>query len=160
MRTSRKVKATPLATAEGLMQVRIVRAWGCPMDVVADYLRQRRLGRVDEHTQRTVDGYLSEVHAGMDARTVFARVPKKRRGERKNVARERALCIECLRLEADFSLTRARAKDQLSAAWGVEIRTIERALKAWEDELVASRALDLYRANLKARADWMEKRQK
>ncbi len=84
--------------------------------------------------QRQVDRLLGKVVKGEDPAKVFRLEPKKRRGERKDVAREQALCLEVLRLTMLHAVRESDATDDVAGAFAVDVRMVQRAVKAWRED--------------------------
>jgi hypothetical protein len=112
--------------------------------------RNREDGRPHPRLQVKVDALLRQVLSGKDLRTVFALDRKKKRGERRDVKKEQAMCAEVMRLTADGSITVAAAKDAVAAEFDVgSTRAVERALRSWREHLTKLNFLESYLTSLR-----------
>jgi hypothetical protein len=89
--------------------------------------------------QLIVNEKLSALLRGEDARKIFKLDRPKRRGERKDIGREQAMCQEVLRLRYLHDFDEADAKEAVTEKFNkffdknIDIRTVQRAVKAWRD---------------------------
>ena len=112
--------------------------------------RNREDGRPHPQLQVEVDALLRQLLSGKNPRTVFALKGKKKRGERRDVKREQAMCAEVMRLTANAGVTEAEAKDAVAFEFGVgSTRTVERALRSWREYLVDMKILEGYLTSLR-----------
>jgi hypothetical protein len=131
-------------------------------DGLETYLKFREHGvpnsdrLVFDTLQRLVDRLIRDVVAGKDAEKVFRLEPLKRRGERKDILREQAMCQEILRLTMLHAESEATAKGEVADAFGaalkidIDMRTVERALKAWRSHFTHDDIVN-YERSLKIR---------
>ena len=132
-------------------------------DLIDSYLDYRAEGVRDgsvghsEWVHERIDLLLRRVQNGEDPRVVFRLGKRKKRGARKDVAREQNMCMEVLRLTRSQELTEARAKGLVAQAFSIhfgdiDIKTIERALAAWRNHPLFTPAdVDRYSDNLRNR---------
>ena len=122
----------------------------------AEGLKVRNVGQFERVHER-IDDLLRRVLNDEDPRVVFKLDKRKKRGARKDVAREQNMCMEVLRLTRSQGLTEAKAKGLVAQEFAthfgnIDIKTVERALKAWRNhELFAAKYVDQYTENLRDR---------